>query len=183
MEQWRNGPAILVTEPGTYSVSVDGECAEPTASEEVVVEVYASPETPTVADSSIPAPASTNLSFDGNELHWYDSETSETPLFIGNAFETPVLDNTTTYWVEDVINHGLEVATGGSSAQDEGQYHNNSNYWLRFDAYEAIVIESVKVFANSEGDRTVAVIDGAGNVLDEVTVNVPEGESVIQLGP
>ena len=181
---WSNGAtdqAILVTEPGTYSVSVDGECAEPTASEEVVVEVYASPETPTVADSSIPAPASTNLSFDGNELHWYDSETSETPLFIGNAFETPVLDNTTTYWVEDVINHGLEVATGGSSAQDEGQYHNNSNYWLRFDAYEAIVIESVKVFANSEGERTVAVIDGAGTVLDQVTVDVPEGESVIQL--
>jgi hypothetical protein len=52
---------------------------------------------------------------------------------------------------------------------------------LRFDAYQDIVIQSVKVFANSEGERTVAVIDGAGNVLDEVTVNVPEGESTIQL--
>jgi hypothetical protein len=134
-----------------------------------------------VEDSSIPAPASASLTFDGNELHWFDSESSETPLFIGNAFETPVLESTTTFWVEDVINHGLEVATGGSSAQDEGQYHNNSNYWLRFDAYEDIVIQSVKVFANSEGERTVAVIDGAGNVLDEVTVNVPEGESTIQL--
>ena len=182
--QWSTGATdqtILVTEPGTYSVSVEGECAEPTASEEITVEVYSTPGTPTVEDSSIPAPASTNLSFEGNELHWYDSETSENPVFVGNAFDTPVLENTTTFWVEDVINHGLEVAVGGSSAQDEGQYHNNSNYWLRFDAFEDIVIESVKVFANSEGDRTVAVIDALGNVLDEVTVNVPEGESVIQL--
>ena len=82
------------------------------------------------------------------------------PIFIGNTFETPVLESTTTFWVEDVINHGLEVAVGGSSAQDEGQYHNNSNYWLRFDAFEDIVIQSVKVFANSAGDRTVAAIDG-----------------------
>ena len=182
--QWSNGATeqtILVTEPGTYSVSVDGDCAEPTSSEDVTVEVYNTPETPDVEDSSISAPASANLSFAGNELHWYESETDVAPIFIGNTFETPVLESTTTFWVEDVINHGLEVAVGGSSAQDEGQYHNNSNYWLRFDAFEDIVIQSVKVFANSAGDRTVAAIDASGNVLDEVTVNVPEGESVIQL--
>ena len=71
---------------------------------------------------------------------------------------------------------------GGSTAQSEGQFHNNSNYWLRFDAYEDIVIESVKVFADGADDRTIAAIDAAGNILDQVTVVVPDGESVVELG-
>ena len=182
---WSTGAtdqAILVSEPGTYEVSVDGECAEPTASEPVVVEVYEVPGTPTVADETLATPASATLDFGGNELHWYDSETAETPVFVGNSFTTPVLDETTTFWVEDVLNHGLETAMGGSSAQSEGQYHNNSNYWLRFDSYQDIVIESVKVFANGADDRTIAVIDAAGNILDQVTVSVPDGESVVELG-
>jgi len=161
---------------------VDGECAEPTPSEAVVVEVFDAPVTPTVEDSEIPTPASTTLEFTGTELHWYENEMAENPLFVGNSYTTDVLDETTTFWVEDVLNHGLETAVGGSSAQSDGQYHNNSNYWLRFDAFEDLVIESVKVFANGEGDRTVAVIDDAGNVLDQVTVNMPDGESTVELG-
>ena len=93
-----------------------------------------------------------------------------------------MLNETTTFWVEDVLNHGLETAMGGSSAQSDGQYHNNSNYWLRFDAYEDVVIESVKVFANGTEDRTVAAIDAAGNILDQITVTIPDGESIVELG-
>ena len=182
---WSTGAtdqSIQISEAGTYSVSIDGECAEPTASEDIVVEVYDVPGTPTVEDTEIPAPASTTLEFTGSELHWYDSETAETPVFVGNSYTTDVLTETTTFWVEDVLNHGLETAMGGSSAQSDGQYHNNSNYWLRFDAYEDLVIESVKVFANGTEDRTVAAIDAAGNILDQVTVNVPDGENVVELG-
>ena len=182
---WTNGSteqSVLVTEPGTYSVSIDGECAEPTASEDVVVEVFDVPGTPTVEDSELAEAASTTLEFAGTELHWYESETADAPLFVGNSFTTDVLTETTTFWVEDVLNHGLETAMGGSTAQSDGQYHNNSNYWLRFDAYQDLVIESVKVFANGEEERTIAAIDAAGNVLDQVTVNVPDGESTVELG-
>ena len=182
---WTNGSteqSVLVTEPGTYSVSIDGECAEPTASEDVVVEVFDVPGTPTVEDSELTEAASTTLEFAGTELHWYESETADAPLFVGNSFTTDVLTETTTFWVEDVLNHGLETAMGGSTAQSDGQYHNNSNYWLRFDAYQDLVIESVKVFANGEEERTIAAIDAAGNVLDQVTVNVPDGESTVELG-
>jgi hypothetical protein len=182
---WSNGAtdqSIQISEAGTYSVAIDGECAEPTASENVVVEVYDVPGNPTVEDTEIPAPASTTLEFTGSELHWYDSETAENPVFVGNSYTTDVLSETTTFWVEDVLNHGLETAMGGSSAQSDGQYHNNSNYWLRFDAYEDLVIESVKVFANGEEDRTIAAIDGAGNVLDQITVTIPDGESIVELG-
>ena len=182
---WTTGASdqsVLITEAGTYSVSVNGACAEPTASESVSIEVFDVPGTPTVEDAALTEPASTTLEFSGSELHWYDSETSDAPLHVGNSYTTEVLEETTTFWVEDVLNHGLETALGGSDAQSDGQYHNNSNYWLRFDAYQDLIIESVKVFADGEEDRTIAVIDAAGNVLDQVTVNIPDGESIVNLG-
>ena len=112
---WSNGAtdqSIQITEAGTYSVAIAGECAEPTSSDAVTVELFNSPETPVVEDETMASPASTTLAFSGNELHLYDSETAESPLFVGNSYTTPVLDETTTLWVEDVINHGLESAVG-----------------------------------------------------------------------
>ncbi|GAA3613228.1 T9SS type B sorting domain-containing protein [Flavivirga amylovorans] len=37
------------------------------------------------------------------DVNWYDSATAMTPLFTGNRFTTPVLSNTTTYFVEAEI--------------------------------------------------------------------------------
>ena len=181
---WSTGStdqAIQITEAGTYSVAIAGECAEPTSSEDVTVELFSTPGTPVVEDEALTEPASTTLEFTGTELHWYESETAETPIYVGNSYTTPVLNETTTLWVEDVINHGLESAMGGSSNQSEGQYHNNSNYWLRFDAYQPLVVNSVKVFADGEGERTFAAINAEGTILDQVTVNVPDGESVVTI--
>ena len=155
--------------------------AEPTASEDVTIEVFDVPGTPTVQNSELTEAASTTLEFAGSELHWYESETADAPLFVGNSFTTDVLTETTTFWVEDVLNHGLATAMGGSSEQSNGQYHNSSGYWLVFDAHEDLVIESVKVFANGEEDRTIAVIDAAENILDQITVTIPDGESIVEL--
>lgn len=38
----------------------------------------------------------------GNTVNWYESETSTTPIFTGNPFITPPLNNSTTYYVEAV---------------------------------------------------------------------------------
>lgn len=38
------------------------------------------------------------------DIRWYSSQTGGTPIFTGNRFTTPVLDTTTTYWVEAFAN-------------------------------------------------------------------------------
>lgn len=42
------------------------------------------------------------LDFEGEAatVNWYDTADAETPIFTGSAFETPVLTETTSYWVE-----------------------------------------------------------------------------------
>lgn len=41
-----------------------------------------------------------------NTVNWYDSETSTTPVFTGNPFETPELTDITSYWVEIISDAG-----------------------------------------------------------------------------
>jgi hypothetical protein len=183
---WSNGEesqAISVSESGTYDVAVPSQCAGDLSSESVEVIVYDAPGTPTADDVSIDVPGTATIEGTGNLLHWYESEMATDPLFIGNTFETPFQETTTSYWVEDVIQYGGVQGVGGEETIDEanGQYHFNSDFWLVFDANEDIIIDSVKVFSGAGGERTIGVVDANNSVIAQTTVFIFEGESYVPL--
>lgn len=183
---WSNGEeaqAITVTESGIYDVSVPSACQGDLTSEAVEVVVYDVPAAPTADDVTIQEAGTATLEGTGNMLHWYETEDATEPLFIGNTFETPLVETTTSFWVEDVIEHGGSNAMGGKSTIDEdnGQYHFNSDFWLIFDANEDIVIDSVKVFAGASGERTVGIVDANNNVIAQATAFVESGEQYMPL--
>ena len=104
---------------------------------------------------------------------------STEPLSVGSTFETPIITELTTYWVEDRSSGNMVEALGGRSEQGDGQYHDNSIRWLIFDAAEDIVIHSVDVFADGAGEREIGVIDSDGNVVMSTTVEVADGASTV----
>jgi hypothetical protein len=183
---WSNNAttqSITVTESGTYSVSMVDICGNAGYSEEFTFTVFPSPANPVVQGAEVNGSGSVELTATGSNLRWYDAEAAATPIFEGNPFVTPVLTETTTYWVEDFAGSEPVTAMGGETTTDAGQYHDNSTRWLIFDAHEDLVLVSVKVFANGAGEREIGVIDAGGNpVGNNVTVNVPDGESTVQLG-
>ncbi|WP_306643649.1 FG-GAP-like repeat-containing protein [Sanyastnella coralliicola] len=185
--EWSEGTesqVLTVTESGTYYVTVPGVCADDLESEEITVVVLDAPDTPSVPDESIENPGTATLNGTGNELHWYENEMDADPIFVGNTFETPFLNSTTSFWVEDVNTYGGVQGNGGKENNDEvnGQYHFNSNFWLVFDANEDIILDNVKVYAGNEGMRSIAVIDNNGTIVAQGDFNVPQGESVVELG-
>jgi hypothetical protein len=174
--------SITVTESGLYSVSVQNECGAVVSSDFLELTVYPIPEPPVVQGASIMNAGSVSLVATGVHVLWYDAVDAITPVFSGNTFMTPILSGTTSFWVEDT---GVApvIVSGGELQMDAGQFHDNSARWMIFDAYEDLVLVSVKVFANGAGDRVFGVIDAAGNpVGSNVTVNVPDGESTVALG-
>ena len=184
--EWSNGDdsqVLTVTESGAYTVSVPGECANDLESEMIVVEVFDTPDTPVVDDESIDNPGTVTLSGSGNELHWYENEDDVDPIFVGNSFETPFLNSSETFWVEDVITYGGVEANGGQAANDvaNGDYFNNQDRYLIFDANEDIVLNSVKVYADNAGIRTIGVVDQFGVTLASGDFDIPAGESVVVL--
>ncbi|MGA1374860.1 MAG: FG-GAP-like repeat-containing protein, partial [Flavobacteriales bacterium] len=183
---WSNNAttqSITVTESGTYSVSMVDICGNAGYSEEFTFTVFPSPANPVVQDVEVTGSGSVELTATGSNLRWYDAEAASTPIFEGNPFVTPVLTETTTYWVEDFEGSEPVTAIGGETTMDAGQYHDNSTRWMIFDAHEDLVLVSVKVFANGAGVREFGVIDAGGSpVGNNVTVNVPDGESTVELG-
>ena len=77
---------------------------------------------------------------------------------------------------------GGAPASGGPTATQSGQFHDNSNYHLKFEVYEPCVLNSVRVFANGEDQRAIALLNPEGDILQAEVFSIPDGESVVELG-
>jgi hypothetical protein len=115
--------SITVTESGTYTVSMVDICGNTGNSDDFTFTVYPSPAAPAATDVEVNGSGSVELSATGSNLRWYDAVDAETPIFEGNPFVTPVLTETTTYWVEDFAGTEPVSAVGGETATDAGQFH------------------------------------------------------------
>lgn len=196
---WNTGAedqTLVVTEAGTYSVAVVDACATATSSETITVEVFESPAAP-AAESPWPSILPLNesepytISTEGENVHWYGSINSGDLQLIatGNTLEMTPDD-----WdalgfipdeicVEDVAIYGGVEANGGKETftEEGGQHHINSSFWLVFDAHEDIVLESVKVFANGDAERTIALVNSQNEIIEQLTVLIENGEQVVTL--
>ena len=181
---WSNGmtaQTITVEQSGNYSVEVTGNCMtlESTSIEVVVIDA---PDMPVVSDIELPFFGSATFNYDGNDVRWYESETADTPIGLGDSFTTPVVYSSTSFWVEDVMVYGGVMGEGGKLTNDEeGLFQVSPSYYLLFDAHEDMVLLSVKVFAAATLIREIEVVDAAGNIIANGTFDVPAGESVINL--
>ena len=62
-----------------------------------------------------------------------------------------------------------------------GYFTSNTYHYLIFDSKMAFNLKSVKVFANTTGNRTIQLRNSQGQVLLTKTVSIPQGESRVVL--
>ncbi len=67
-----------------------------------------------------------------------------------------------------------QTATGG-------YYTQTTPHGLYFDCTEEVTLKSVKVYSNTAGNRTISLRDGSDNLIENTVVNIPSGESRIDL--
>lgn len=182
---WSNGATtqtIVVSASGTYMVTVDGFCGVTTSPPYTVSMI--TPAVPTAQNSYFIAPASTTVSATGTgKIDWYDASSGGNFLGTGNVFTTGVLNNTTTFYAENIETQiGLTAyAPPSANTIGGGANHTDQTRFLTFDAYKDFMLQSVKVYATGAGNRLIELRDGGGGILDSVTAMVPSGESRITL--
>ncbi len=176
------GQSIEVMEPGVYNVMIQGVCEEFT-SEPVDVSVLALPVAPIVADVTINGAQSATLENSGDILYWYDAPVDGNLLGIGNTFETPVLEETTSFYAQDAnyIGGGIVSAGVTDNALGGGENPATFNGWLIFDAYEKFTLHSVKLYAYGDGERTIQLVNNDDEILEEAVIFVPGGERRVYL--
>ena len=116
-----------------------------------------------------------------DEIYWYIDPTTETPEIIYDSFtlENVITDTTIYYQSYDVVESqyvGLEDNSG-----DGGYFGFSIDRAVYFDAYTDITIKSTTVYASGAGERTITLKNSGGTVLDTRVIDIPDGESVIDL--
>jgi hypothetical protein len=183
---WSNGQTsqtIDVETPGDYTVQVEGGCGFATSAITSVV-VYDAPAAPTAIDVTIGETGVTaDLTAAGSNLQWYDLATGGSPIGTGATFTTPTITTSpTSFWVEDVATFGGAVGVGGKLVNSAGAYFANTpTNFNKFDALEDVIIDSVFVYSNYAGVRTIQVVDANLTVIADADINIPNGDSWIQL--
>ena len=183
---WSDGSttqSIEVSENGEYTVTIPGICQSFTSDVyDLELNIY-SPDLPTADDVTIFAPGTATLFAEGDLPVWYDVPIDGTALFTGNSFETPFLNETTNFYVENLQNFSAGSGSVGMESHSGNSMYggNQFNGGIVFDAFAPFVLSSVKVYTDTPGERTIEVRDASETVLSSVVVNIPVGEHVIDL--
>ncbi|MBI2270447.1 MAG: PKD domain-containing protein [Bacteroidetes bacterium] len=179
-------PTVTYYTQGSYDVKlvVQNSFGKDSMLRTNYIKVDNAPSAPTTVDDNRCGPGLVNLSANGGggTIEWYDAPTGGTLINSGNTF-SPNLNTNTTYYVQE---SGMSAAqkTGAvdNTISTGGYFTNNDSRGLLFDVLGSCVLKTVKVYANTSGNRTIEVRQGVGGtVLHTKTVNIPAGESRVTL--
>ena len=113
----------------------------------------------------------------GSIINWYATPNGGNSVYTGSTFTTPVLSDTTNYYVSASLGGGI-ANTGKATANSTATSGSGTtNFGLVFNALSEFELKSVVVYAiasaaNTSGTVTIEVINGAGTVLHTKIVNV-----------
>jgi hypothetical protein len=170
--------ATVINNPGEVYVYAVNSCGS-SATDSLTVSIYAaptviSPITINCGDTAV-LNAASNVT-----ISWYNAPTGGAPIDTGATFTTPPLNYNTTYYVQNDIPGTSDYDTPFDNNFGNGGYNQFAHYQV-FNVLSPCNLVSVLVYAGAAGYRTITLSDGAGNTLDSVVVNLPNGQSRIIL--
>ncbi|KAA3622771.1 MAG: T9SS C-terminal target domain-containing protein [Bacteroidetes bacterium] len=187
---WSNGMSgqtVSITESGVYTVATDAVCSDEqlvSAAVEITVLAAEAPEiTEIVFDNMLESQAT--ITATGDSLNWYSEEIGGDIIGSGNTFITPpITEEETTYFVESVNIYGGELQEGGKPDISGTGGLPSTGAYSYFNVWEPFTLQTVDVFVPEEapeGERTIRLVDGDGNTLEEMTVDLTHGQHIIEL--
>ncbi|MBX7243323.1 MAG: T9SS type A sorting domain-containing protein [Bacteroidia bacterium] len=174
--QWSTGdttPSIDVTASGQYYLTATSACGT-AISDTITLDVEPN-QGPVVPGADICGSGSVTLSTTATgTVNWYDAATGGNLVYSGNSYTTPTLTMSESYWVETEKLFPGGTAAGGpvDNTFGGGANHTNNTRYQIFDVMKPCTLVSVDVVAASTGNRTIALMDGTGAILDSVVVNI-----------
>ncbi len=184
----QQNPFVVYNTPGTYSVSLTVTNANGNDTKTIVscITISSSPHAaPTASGKNFCGPAAVSLSATpsaAGTVNWWNQPAGGTLLGSGNNYTTPVITGTQTYYVDESFPNGTQdnVGAGDNTMGAGAMFTANDIRGLYFDVAKPVVLNSVQVYCNSAGMRTIEIIDGNGNWVTDTTLNINANASTLQ---
>jgi hypothetical protein len=185
---WSNGAttnAISISEPGTYYCFVERECGD-IYTDTIVVELIESTEAVIDPVDVVCIGSAAEITADGDGvINWYSAAVGGTFLGTGSTLTTGLLYENTMFYAENVTEIISAIDTYVGQADHEGSDYSTGSPYNGFEVFNALedfTLSSVKVYTDFPGERTIEVRDATDAVVHSLTVDIPSGTTVIDLG-
>ncbi|TAL62766.1 MAG: PKD domain-containing protein [Bacteroidetes bacterium] len=180
----QQNPFVAYNTPGTYSVSLTVTNANGNNTESFTNYITISNSTnvaPVGTGTTICGPVSVTLSATASApgtVRWWNQAAGGAVL---GSDATPPYTFTSTLWgtqtlyVDEAFSAaGIDLVGATDKTIGSGDmFSANDIRGLYFDVFKPVVINTVKVYAQSAGLRTIEIIDENGNMVTDTTVNIP----------
>ncbi|MCC7303612.1 MAG: M4 family metallopeptidase [Bacteroidia bacterium] len=178
-------PSHTYTAPGVYTVqlSVTGGCGSSATTQTSYINVNPPAAPLTTGAVSCTSPASVTLNATGSgTMVWYTVPTAGTPVNSGTSYTTPSLSSTTTYYVENQVSQpNGNVGPLNNTFGGGGNHNSGTPQYEIFNVLQPCTLLSAYVYSSTAGNRTITLWDNAGNVINTYVVNIPNGNSTVNL--
>ena len=182
-------PFVAYNTPGTYSVSltVTNANGNDTKTFPGLITISNSPNAaPTSAGDkkfcgATAVTLSVTPSVPGN-VRWWNQAAGGSIVGTGNTYTTPATTGDKTYYADEAFTStATDVVGADDNTMGAGAMFSASDIrGLYFDVLEPVIINSVQVYCNSAGPRTIEIVDSKGNVVTDTTVTLTANASALQ---
>lgn len=180
---WSNGEtgsSINVSESGTYTLTIQGTCAEFTSAP-ILVDVV-SPDAPTAENVILTEAGIATLVATGNNLTWFDADVDGNVIGTGNMIETPEVTENTTFYVQSETSFGGGEEVAGLLTPTGNAYgQGTTNSAVYFNVNTACTLLSFDVSTDTPGLRKFDIYNSNDQVEMSVSVTLPAGLSTVDL--
>jgi Zn-dependent metalloprotease len=170
-------------DPGYYYYFYNWEIQTTPCQSGRVEVIAAVADDPLGTNDSLCTPGNANLVAAGSgvgTLNWYDDPSGTNQVGTGANFMTPSISTSTTFYVSEELPGALNTLGPVDNTFGNGGYFNGDQH-LIFDVAAPVTLESVLVFAGSNGNRTIELRDNSGTVLQDTIMSINAGTQRIYL--
>jgi PKD repeat protein len=115
-------------------------------------------------------------------IQWYNDPVAGVLLSTGGQYFTPTVLGDATIYAQITTNSGTVFGGAPNNSIGTGGYYTGPNFhYLQFNCSQSSTLRTVKVYAQSAGNRTIVLRDFAGNILSQLTANLTTGLNTVQL--
>ena len=117
------------------------------------------------------------ISYSTGQINWFNDTISGNSIFTGNAYNTPILNNTTNFYLTEnnsspIFGGPLDFTIGS------GSYYQGNQY-LIFDCYASSKLISALIYADTSNTVIFELRDNNGTVINDTVITVVSGPQTI----